>query len=161
MGYTHYFPGLTATADVIDGARKIIAASTVTICGPDGQGLPILNEAEGIRLNGFEAAGEAYETFHLGGTDEPAYPDMWTFCKTENRPYDEVVTAILIAAAVRALDTTAGSVRSDGRWDNWAAGVALFEKAVRPLTEDEKIALELDVEAMRPERSEIPQETGE
>ncbi|MFC9351681.1 hypothetical protein [Arthrobacter sp. NPDC057013] len=31
-----------------------------------------------------------------------------------------------------------------------AAGVDLFEKAVRPLTEDEKVALELDVEAMRP-----------
>lgn len=150
MGYTHYFPGLIATADVIADARKIIAASSVTICGPDGQGLPILNAAEGIRLNGFAAAGEAYETFHLGGTDEPRYPGMWTLCKTENRPYDEVVTAILIAAAVRALDSTSGSVRSDGCWDKWAAGVALFETAVRPLTEDEKIALELDVEAMRP-----------
>lgn len=152
MGYTHYFPGLTATADVIADARKIIAATSVTVCGPDGQGLPILNEAEGIRLNGFEAAGEAYETFHLGGTDEPPYPDMWTFCKTENRPYDEVVTAILIAAAVRTIVTAAGSVRSDGDWDNWAAGVDLYEKAVRPLTGDEKIALELDVESMRPPR---------
>jgi hypothetical protein len=152
MGYTHYFPGLKAKPEVIEDARKIIAASSVTICGPDGQGLPILNEAEGIRLNGFEAAGEAYETFHMGGTDKPAYPDMWTFCKTENRPYDEVVTAILIATAVRALGTAGDSVRSDGCWDNWAAGVALFEKAVRPLTEDEKIALELDVEAMRPVR---------
>jgi hypothetical protein len=28
--------------------------------------------------------------------------------------------------------------------------MALYEKAVRPLTEDEKIALELDVESMRP-----------
>ena len=150
MGYTHYFPGLTATADVIADAGKIIASSSVTICGPDGQGLPILNEAEGIRLNGFEAAGETYETFHLGGTNEPAYPDMWTFCKTENRPYDEVVTAILIAAAVRAMDVSAGTIKSDGRWDNWTAGVALFEKAVRSLTEDERIALELDVESMRP-----------
>ncbi|MCY1235221.1 hypothetical protein D9M72_478290 [compost metagenome] len=75
---------------------------------------------------------------------------MWTFCTTENRPYDIVVTAILIAAAVRSLDSTTGTVQSDGRWDNWAAGVDLFEKAVRPLTDDEKIALELDVEAMRP-----------
>jgi hypothetical protein len=158
MGYTHYFPGLTATAEVIEDALKIIDASSATICGPDGQGLPILNEAEGIRLNGFEAAGEAYETFHLGGTDEPPYPDMWTFCKTENRPYDVVVTAILIAAAVRALDSPAGSVRSDGLWDNWAAGVELYEAAVRPLTEDEKIALELDVESMRPSTTPKPAE---
>ncbi|TSE15003.1 hypothetical protein B1A87_002795 [Arthrobacter sp. KBS0703] len=147
MGYTHYFPGLMATAEVIDDARKIIDNTSVTVCGPKGQGLPILDETEGIRLNGSRAAGEAYETFHLRGTKEPHYPDMWTFCKTEQKPYDEVVTAILIAAAVR-LD---GPLRSDGRWDNWAAGVELFERAVRPLTEDEKIALELDVEAMRPQ----------
>lgn len=75
---------------------------------------------------------------------------MWTFCKTENRPYDVVVTAILIAAAVRSLDSATVTVQSDGRWDNWAAGMDLFEKAVRPLTEDKMIALELDVEAMRP-----------
>jgi hypothetical protein len=150
MGYTHYFPGLTATAEVIEDARKIIDAASVTICGPDGQGLPILNEEDGIRLNGFEAAGEAYETFHLRGNKAPAYPDMWTFCKTEEKPYDVVVTAILIAAAVRSMGSSEGRLRSDGRWDNWAAGVVLFEEAVRPLTEDEKIALELDVEAMRP-----------
>lgn len=57
MGYTHYFPGLTATAGVLADASLIIDASPVTICGPDGQELPILNEAEVIRLNGFEAAG--------------------------------------------------------------------------------------------------------
>ncbi|MET4144223.1 hypothetical protein [Arthrobacter sp. UYCo732] len=153
MGYTHYFPGLTASAEVITDARKIIAASPVTICGPDGQGLPIMNGAEGIRLNGFEAAGEAYETFHLAGTKAPLYPDMWTFCKTEGKPYDVVVTAILIAAAVRTMESADGGLRSDGDWDNWAAGVELFEHAVRPLTEDEKIALELDVEAMRPSQT--------
>ncbi|MDQ0925602.1 hypothetical protein QF038_004110 [Pseudarthrobacter sp. W1I19] len=32
-----------------------------------------------------------------------------------------------------------------------AAGLRLFEKAVRPLTDEEKLALELDVERMRPE----------
>jgi hypothetical protein len=156
MGYTHYFPGLTATTGVIDDARKIIDNTSVTVCGPKGQGLPILDEAEGIRLNGFRAAGEACETFHLRGTKEPHYPDMWTFCKTEQLPYDEVVTAILIAAAVRSAASLEVRLRSDGRWDSWAAGVALFERAVRPLTEDEKIALELDVEAIRPEPHTTP-----
>lgn len=156
MGYTHYFPGLIATADVIADARKIIEAAPVTVCGPKGQGLPILNEAEGIRLNGFAAAGEAHETFRLQGTIEPSHPDMRTFCTTNAMLYDVVVRAILIAAAVRALESTSSTIRSDGRWDNWAAGVALFEKAVRPLTEDEKIALELDVEAMRPARESNP-----
>lgn len=151
MGYTHYFPGLRATSEVIEDARRIIAASSVTICGPKGQGLPLMNEAEGIRLNGFEAAGEAYETFHLRGTEEPKCPGTAWFCKTENRPYDEVVTAILIAAAVRTPEVAPG-MTSDGEWDNWSAGVALYESAVRPLIEDEKLALELDVEGMRPEQ---------
>jgi hypothetical protein len=151
MGYTHYFEGLTATPEVLEDARRIIEASTVTVCGPRGQGLPILNETDGIRLNGFEAAGEAYETFHLRGTQEPKYPATAWFCKTENRPYDEVVTAILIAAAVRTLASATGIVTSDGEWDNWAAGVELFERAVRPLTDEEKLALELDVERMRPD----------
>lgn len=149
MGYTHYFEGLTATPGVLEDARRIIAATTVTVCGPQGQGLPILNEEEGIRLNGFGAAGEAYETFRLRGTAEPEYPATARFCKTENRPYDEVVTAILIAAAVRVIGVDP-RLRSDGEWDNWSAGVALYEKAVRPLTDDEKIALELDVEGIRP-----------
>lgn len=152
MGYTHYFRGLTATAAVIADARKIINASPVTTCGPLGQGLPILDEAEGIWLNGFEAAGEDYETFHLRGTDEPEYPALSAFCKTAHQPYDVVVTAILIAAAVRSLNEAQGQFRSDGNWDNWAAGVELFEQAVRPLTLDEKIALELDVQSMTPER---------
>lgn len=148
MGYTHYFRGLTATPAVIADARKIIDASPVTICGPSGQGLPTLDEAEGIWLNGFEAAGEDYETFHLRGTDEPEYPDVSAFCKTAHQPYDTVVTAILIAAAVRSINDAQGLFRSDGAWDNWAAGMDLFEQAVRPLTGDEKIALELDVENM-------------
>lgn len=117
MGHTRYFPDLRGSGAVIADARKIIETSTVTICGPDGQGLPIMNEAEGIRLNGFEAVGEAYETFHLRGTQEPKYPGMKEFCKTEERPCDEVVTAILTAAAVRSRDTSTGTVRSDGRWD--------------------------------------------
>lgn len=150
MGYTHYFAGLRATAAVIADTERIIAASAVTICGPNGQGLPVLSKVEGIRLNGFRAAGEAYETFHLRGAEKPKYPGMGESCKTENQPYDEVVTAVLIAAALRALETNTGVVCSDGLWDDWAAGLHLFERAVRALTDDEKLALELDLERLRP-----------
>lgn len=40
MGYTHYFPGLTATTEVIADAKLIIDASSVTICGPATRGTP-------------------------------------------------------------------------------------------------------------------------
>lgn len=150
MGHTHYFPGLRATAELCADARKIVAASDVAICGPKGEGLPVISEAEGIRLNGAKAVGESYETFRLRGTsgsDSPILPDS---CKTNGKPYDEVVTAILIAAAVRLMNFRAGVFSSDGRWDNWTAGMDLYERAVRELTNEEKLALELDVAGMRP-----------
>ncbi|MGN7149272.1 hypothetical protein ACTHQ6_09800 [Arthrobacter sp. SAFR-179] len=147
MGYTHYFHGLTATSQVVADATKIIEASGVTICGPQGEGLPLLSETHGIKLNGFAAAGEAYETFSLPSANAAGRGNHAWFCKTENKPYDLVVTAILTAAALRH----PGILRSDGHWESWTAGLALYEAAVRPLSLDQKIALELDIEAMRPE----------
>jgi hypothetical protein len=47
-GLHHYLPDLTATAEVIADARLIIGASGVTISGPSGQGLPVMNEVESI-----------------------------------------------------------------------------------------------------------------
>ena len=147
MGYTHYYRGLTATPVVVADARKIIAASGVTICGPRWEGLPDISETNGIRLNGFATAGEAYATFSLSSTTGPDRPYRAWFCTTDRKPYDVVVTAILTAAAIH----NPGTLRSDGHWSNWTTGVALYETAVRHLTSDQKIALELDIEAMRPE----------
>lgn len=146
MGYTHYFRGLTATPKVVTEARKIIEASGVTICGPRGEGLPVLSDTHGIKLNGSAAAREAYSTFSLPNATGPRHPNPAWFCTTENKPYDLVVTAILTAAALH----NPGILRSDGHWENWTAGIALYEKAVQPLTPDQKITLELDIEAMRP-----------
>jgi hypothetical protein len=56
-----------ATAEVIADARKILAASGTTVCASNGQGLPVMSEAEGIRLNDSKSAGQNYETFHLRG----------------------------------------------------------------------------------------------
>jgi hypothetical protein len=148
MGYTHYFLGLTATPQVVADATKIIEASGVTVCGPRGEGLPVLSETHGIKLNGFAAADEAYETFSLPSANATGPGNHAGFCKTENKPYDLVVTAILTAAAL----CRPGLLRSDGHWEDWAAGLALYEKAVHPLSPDQKLALELDIEALRPER---------
>jgi hypothetical protein len=147
MGYTHYYRGLTATPVVVADDRKIIDASGVTICGPRGEGLPILSETHGIRLNGFAAAGEAYATFTVLGLARFARATPAWFCTTDRKPYDVVVTAILTAAAIR----NPGTLRSDGQWNKWAPGITLYETAVQPLTPDQKIALDIDIEAMRPE----------
>lgn len=145
MGYTHYFAGLATTAEVLADARKIIDTAPVLGCGPQGEGLPILSEANGIKLNGFAAAGESYETFSLPGVTGMSSNLRW-FCTTAYKPYDVVVTAILIATAMRS----PGSLRSDGCLDDWRTGIALYEKAVAPLSDDARMSLELDIEGMRP-----------
>lgn len=101
-------------------------------------------------MNGAKEAGGACETFRLMGTSGPSTAVLPDSCKTNGKPYDEVVTAILIAAAVRLMNVRAGVFTSDGRWDNWTAGLHLYERAVRALNGEEKLALELDVARMRP-----------
>lgn len=58
-------------------------------------------------------------------------PDFQTpvwFCTTDNKPYDVIVTAILTAAA----RDNPGTLRSDGHWKNWTAGIALYETQYSP-----------------------------
>lgn len=145
MGYSHYSVDSTATPAVIADACSIIEASDVAVCGPLGTGAPELSLEDGIWLNGSEALGEDYETFHLPGTDGQDGTGLDHFCKTGCRPYDTVVAAIYISCAVR----NGQRFGTDGNWDDWEAGVALFEKAVRPLSEDEKIMLEMIVTGLR------------
>ena len=48
------------------------------------------------------------------------------FCKTRRRPYDAVVTAILIRAKLLVPDF---SVASDGCWAEWSSGRGVYEPA--------------------------------
>lgn len=146
MSLTHYFPGALATAEIIADATGIIVQSPVTVLGPDGTGEPVTNLTDGILFNGEKLFGEDYETFHLLGTDRRHEETSW-YCKTAGHPYDEVVTACLVSLFVR----TGVPVRSDASWEDWALGLSLFERAVRPLTADERLALEMSLSGMMPE----------
>ncbi|MEO8282391.1 MAG: dioxygenase [Pseudarthrobacter sp.] len=63
-------------SDVLGLSMQTIAINNEAYTGrsPKGQGLPIMSEAEDIRLDGFEGAGEAYETFHLRVSGKPKFP---------------------------------------------------------------------------------------
>lgn len=143
MGLTHYFPGARVTEQVIADATDIIVLSPVSIVGPDGTGDPVTNLTDGILLNGERLFGEDYETFHLLGSDRTWEESSW-YCKTEGHAYDEVVTACLISAFVR----TGLPLRSDAPWEDWSLGLSLFERAVRPLTTDERLSLEMQLSGM-------------
>ncbi|KAF7971597.1 hypothetical protein HWV62_15519 [Athelia sp. TMB] len=138
MGYTHYwfklgrhnpqqweeiFPRLSKDAALL------IAASGVAIAGSAGEGEPYLNE-DTIALNGSENHGGSHESFILrrGGVGSRG-----GFCKTAEKPYDVVVTAILIRAAQLLgeqymAEGGKGEISSDGNWGQWNSGRQLVDK---------------------------------
>lgn len=123
---------------------------------PRRAGSPELTLEDGIWLNGSEALGEDYETFHLPGTNGPDGTALDSFCKTGRRPYDTVVAAIHISAAIR----NGQRFETDGTWEDWAAAVELFGKAVRPFTGDKLLMLEMIVLDLRHVPSEAPAGTA-
>ena len=119
MGYTHYFQlhrDLTEAemGAFSRGARFIIdKASGIAL---DGE-----YRDDFIALNGVGAG--SHEDFYLSRTNL-----SWNFCKTAQKPYDEVVTALLILA--RYLFPQDFTVKSDGDWLDWEKGRNLFTKAI-------------------------------
>ena len=66
---------------------------------------------------------QAHETF-LMRTDDVGF----NFCKTAEKPYDSVVTAILILA--KTVFKNDIEVSSDGSWSNWQGGRLLYETVI-------------------------------
>lgn len=121
MGYTHYWnhKGITPDdwANLVSDARRIVKASGVSIAGGLGEGRPKFNVDE-IWLNGTNVNDESYETFLLTHN-----ASEFEFCKTGQRPYDVVVTAILLRAALTIPDF---NVSSDGDWSDWQPAQNLY-----------------------------------
>lgn len=146
MGYTHYW----YTPNELDAAKwkafvadveKILSANIdVPLAGPDGFGKPEVSHAR-VALNG--RSPKDYESFVIERTlrTPVAHNGLhFSFCKTAALPYDDVATAILIALKHHFGQEV--SVSSDGGWDDWRAGEALYVKAtdreaVCPFAEDE------------------------
>ena len=118
MGYTHYWTlgnGIEQ-ADwdkFLVGARQIIETA-------DAAGIALQDDSAGaaIFINGVGA--NAHESFVITSEDVG-----FNFCKNAQKPYDTVVTAILIH-----LKQSLGSlvvVTSDGSWNDWSDGRLLYE----------------------------------
>lgn len=138
MGYTHYYDTDSVwTTDerkaMQDAANAIIRATSVPLAGWDGApGTDPEVSAKRISLNGVEGVNDdAHESFIIGFAHE-----SWTFCKTAEKPYDEVVVAMLVAAAEIKPDF---SWSSDGEDRDHAKGKALWELAKESLTTRQEI----------------------
>lgn len=143
MGYTHYWRRPVGTEDrekfreLGTDIKRILEEAEnqqIRIAGPSGVGNPEFNE----QYIGFNGRGPKldHESFvWTCATERPPYYDHYSkpadepvfdFCKTARKPYDAVVTASLIRAKHIYGDQV--HVSSDGSWDEWAEGRALYEK---------------------------------
>jgi hypothetical protein len=155
MGYTHYVerPVKNAGSAYMFGklaldAKKLCDyanANGIRIRNGEGLGEPeftefdfsINGDAEGFTDNGRDLA---HETFYWAGIPtQPKYregePEFFSFCKTAYKPYDAVITAILIRA--KHIYGSCVRISSDGDWDgnpnfpdgygSWENGRELYE----------------------------------
>lgn len=123
MGYTHYWQHTTIAPDdwqaLVTDAQLLINEAGIALAGGDGTGEPEFSDKI-ITFNGRAAQDEDYETFELSSDEE-----TFAFCKTDRRPYDLIVCAILLRAANILPNFT---VSSDGSWDAWAPARELYAR---------------------------------
>jgi hypothetical protein len=100
---------------------QIAEARKDILAGRDGPGSPIILSATNLDLNG--RGEDEYELFVFPGKTG------FNFCKTAVKPYDEVVTACLIAARDHFPRSVLG-IESDGSWADWQAGAKLYSSVL-------------------------------
>ena len=131
MGFSHYFEQLkpaepAAWQAICDDFRKMMATALLS------QPLPIQREDED---GGQPLVDDTYIVFN--GIGNNGHETMvlqrdgkgFQFCKTARKPYDRVVTALLILADFHSPNTWL--VTSDGEPDDWQEGLELA-RTVRP-----------------------------
>ncbi|KAJ6019690.1 hypothetical protein N7522_001757 [Penicillium canescens] len=130
MGYTHYYnvnnwdspEWRAAWRQLIEDVPEIIQEAGVPLTGmytPEDIITPVLVDLErGIGLNGI--GDDGHETFRL------CKPGEWSFCKTARKPYDIVVSCIILRAW--KLAPLHIGVGSDGDYDDWEPARALYAK---------------------------------
>ncbi len=139
MGYTHYNyrPRNNAGSAYMYGKLALDAkaicehAYTIGIKLGDWSGengtSPQFTEGE-FSLNGIDDM--SHETFTWKAMPTQVEwrknePEIFDFCKTAMKPYDAVVTAILIRA--KEIYGSCVSISSDGDWSEWQDGRNLYE----------------------------------
>ena len=153
MGYTHYTcrPVKNAGSAYFYGklaldAKKLCDyanANGIRIRNGEGLGEPEFTEFS-FSINGdaeaFSDDGRdlAHETFYWAGipthpNHREGEPEFFSFCKTAYKPYDAVVTAILIRA--KHIYGSCVSISSDGDWHEWQTGRELYERVFSEVAE--------------------------
>ena len=136
MGYTHYWNSAqVGSLDkeifkfFIADAKSIVENCKIPLGNAFGEDKPILTQNE-LLLNGFgeENSCESFviKNYLEANSHSLGNKTFFDFCKTRRKPYDEVVTAILLLfhyhfPVIR--------ISSDGDKDNWKKGKELVYKS--------------------------------
>lgn len=141
MGYTHYFyrdEVRSSDAELfevfsVQARRILLQAEKEGYLLADAYGEKLgeweVNEQR-VVFNGYGS--ESHETFSWPRKCPSPIPGITTqpegyafdFCKTNQKPYDDVVTAVLILA--KDIYGDAVRISSDGMEPDWAKGAALY-----------------------------------
>jgi tetratricopeptide (TPR) repeat protein len=136
LGYCHYWgrptelpgPEFGSFAAECRTLRRALDGD-VKIGDSIGEGEPIFSE-EAICFNGHRDLG--HETFLIRRVFDTQDQELgrfglyWDFVKTNGKPYDQLVVAVLVSLK-HYFPTSALS--SDGGKEDWASGIALYERA--------------------------------
>ena len=125
MGYTHYWDvkkkmDAETFSKFSNSCKKIAEESGVLLANGHGEvGTKPTFDDKVVRFNG--VGEDAHETFSIRIEKEG-----FSFCKTQQKPYDEVVVACLICLRVYLGEDV--QVSSDGDLEDWKEGTDLFKK---------------------------------
>ena len=135
MGYTHYYTPKESTSKKFEEfstrCKKLYEAlpeksgtaggyasdQKIEIRGGDGTGKPEFTK-EKVWFNGNSKNGTDHETLGISSKDK----NGWNFCKTQRKPYDLLVCAVLIASH----DLLGYEVTSDGDLDDWIPAMKFY-----------------------------------
>ena len=126
MGYTHYWDSLKVTEELAEVTREMIRISDVLIKGPLGKGEPEI-KSDCLCFNGDKQKNEDCENFCLDNATEG-----FGFCKTNGKPYDDVVVGVLVAA-MDLENSGYESIETDGTINDWEDGINLYCSAYENL----------------------------
>ncbi|KAA8613791.1 hypothetical protein A1F94_009004 [Pyrenophora tritici-repentis] len=130
MGYTHYWRWNFTNSKLLDetwsrlveDTKAIVKAADIPLCKSATPGVPpVIDVTNGIHLNGADS--DDYEDLFFHPELDRHHNE---FCKTGERPYDVVVTAILLRASM--LFGSAITVSSDGHWADWQSARYLISE---------------------------------
>ena len=130
MGYTHYWNYTKPSKDFDDEYINVLLDinlglknldKSIVLRGGDGTGLPEFTR-ERICFNGDGQQGLDHETFYFDKN-----PTDFTFCKTNNKPYDFFVGVCLLSIANRI---TGFEFSSDGDNREWEPIILFYQKFI-------------------------------